>query len=211
VVGLDAKEEALRVAQSVLQRKGLDKVTLVHGDINELDRATSCSMARFDAAYCRLLLINQENPVHTLRAIANLVRPGGHIIAHELLFGPSYPFFDPPVPAFNRVMDLLETGLRYRGKQADVARRFHALAGDAGLTEVSQQGFFNAMVHDAPAFIQSDGIGILLSIGDTLIRAGLATETELASLAKELQDATQETYGTFFSWAFVELIAQVPC
>jgi SAM-dependent methyltransferase len=111
VLGLDADPEAIHIAQGVLRRRGLDRVTLVQGDVNALRARDLCPPGPFDAAYCRLLLVNQEEPAATLRRIAALVRSGGHIIAHELLDDLTYPVFDPPVPAFGRLRRLLHEGL----------------------------------------------------------------------------------------------------
>jgi ubiquinone/menaquinone biosynthesis C-methylase UbiE len=210
VVGLDSNEQVLAVTKGVLRRRGIDDVTLIAGDINALPDGALHSTAPFDAAYCRLLLVNQTDPSATLRRIASLVRSGGHVIAHELLDDVAYPVFDPPVRAFARLRTLWHELLAQNGMKADAARHFNALAQEAGLELVNQQGFFSADPRDAAAFIQSDGLGVLLSISPALRARDLATEEKIGELAAELQAATSVEYRSFFSWMFVELIARVP-
>jgi ubiquinone/menaquinone biosynthesis C-methylase UbiE len=210
VVGLDANPEVLGVARGILRRRGLDGVTLVARDINELSGRDLSPPGPFDAAYCRLLLVNQAEPATTLRRMASLVRPGGHVIAHELLDDVVYPVFDPPVPAFSRLRELWRALQDRTARRADAARHFHTFAEQAGLEHVSQQGFFSADPRDAPAFIQSDGLGALLSISGGLRHHGLASQAEVVDLARALQDAAALRYRSFFSWIFVELIARVP-
>jgi hypothetical protein len=194
----------------VLQRRKLDRVQLIAGDVNELQPGALRPPGPFDAAYCRLLLVNQEEPSLTLRRIASLVRPGGHVIAHELLDDPGYPVFDPPVPAFERLLHWMREAMRRKDKRPDAARHLHSLASEAGLKTVSQQGFFGANPQDAAGFIQSDGLGILLAMEAAFRHYGLATPAEINELANELQAAARGSYRAFFSWIFVELIAQVP-
>ncbi|HEY8132326.1 MAG TPA: class I SAM-dependent methyltransferase [Thermoanaerobaculia bacterium] len=210
VVGLDENEQLLRVAKGILRKRGFDSVMLIERDINQLPAGDLLPPGPFDAAYCRLLLINQTDPANTLRRMASLVRPSGYIIAHELLDDLTYPVFDPPVPAFSRLRDLWRELLRRNGITADAARHFAELSEQAGLRQVSQQGFFSADPRDAPAFIQSDGLAVILSIAGALRHHGLANEIEISELASELEEATSVTYRCFFSWIFVELIAQVP-
>src|SRR5207244_1522154 len=117
-------------------------------------------------------------PAEALRHMASLVRPNGHVIAHELLDDPSYPYFDPPVPAFAQSLRLVYDALRTRGKHPDVARRFQELATAAGLGAVHQQAMMNADPADASSCIQEQGVGLLLASRRGILEAGLANETE---------------------------------
>jgi ubiquinone/menaquinone biosynthesis C-methylase UbiE len=211
VVGLDSKAEALKVARGVIHRRRLDRVQLIQADINDVHPSALCPPGPFDVAYCRLFLVNQLEPAATLRHIASLVRPGGHIIAHEVLLDdPAYPVFDPPVPAFTRLLRLVYEATLQKGRRGDAARHLHDLACEAGLEDITQQAFFNATPSNAAEFLQSDGLGLLLGMEALALQTGLATPAEISDLAGELQDAALVEYRAFCSWVSMELIARVP-
>jgi ubiquinone/menaquinone biosynthesis C-methylase UbiE len=210
VVGLDHNQDVLSLAEQTVQRGGLDQVTLINADINEPGTLERLGPWEFDAAYCRLVLVNQADPTATLRRMAALVRPGGHIIAHELLFESAYPVFDPPVPAFSRVLELTQACMQIQGKHTDVARHFQTIARAAGFRDIQQRGLFDATPSSAPDFIQEQGVGLLMVFRQSLLNTGLASQAEFLELLQALKAATTVSYQTFFSWIFVEMIAQVP-
>jgi SAM-dependent methyltransferase len=73
----------------------LGNVEVFAGDIHELGAAVVGGP--FDLAYTRLLLMHQPDPVRTLSRIAELLRPGGWIVAQEALRHPppqSHPHHD---------------------------------------------------------------------------------------------------------------------
>jgi len=210
VFGVDRNQDVLMIGRRALDQQGLDNVQLLRADINELDLTEAGLQGKFDVAYCRLFLINQRDPVATLRRIAGLVRPGGHIIAHELLDDPSYPSFHPPVPAFGRFLGLVHETMRRQGRIPDVARRFRAITQEAGLEEIGQLGIINANPADAAEFIQEKGLGMLLVFKQTFAQLRLCSRTESDDLTRELNAAMLREYRTFLSWIVVELIARVP-
>jgi ubiquinone/menaquinone biosynthesis C-methylase UbiE len=210
VVGMDRESDVLGLAQQILRQEGADNVKLLRADINHLSESAEYPLGSFDAAYCRLVLVNQKDPVTALRGVASLVRPGGHVIIHEVLDDPAFPMFDPPVPAFQRFLQLLWESLRLAGKRPDIARQFRSIAREADLKEVSQRGLFNATPADAGDFVQEQGLGMLLAFKPSLLKSGLATRDEIDELVRELKQATSVQYRSFFSWILLELIAQVP-
>ena len=142
VVGLDASAEALTQARQILDRRGLNSVRLIRADINATDLEAVPPDAPFDVAFCRLVPTHQVEPAATLRRIAALLRPGGRIVAQDILEDPRYPSFDPPVPAVERILALQYEHKRRRGVFPDVARHYRTLCGEAGLGLVSQRGLF---------------------------------------------------------------------
>jgi hypothetical protein len=100
--------------------------------------------------------------------------------------------------------------MRLGGTSPDVARRYKALAEEAGLEVESQCGLMNANPADAPGFIQEQGVGLLLASRKAYVKQGLATEGEINGLLEELRAATRVSYRTFMSWITVELIARAP-
>jgi len=74
-------------ARSAVAALGLGNVEIVVGNVNDL--AAGAVGGPFDLAFTRLFLVYQPDPVHTLRQIAELLRPGGWIIAQEPLRHPA--------------------------------------------------------------------------------------------------------------------------
>lgn len=210
VVGVDNNQDVLVVGRQTLSADGLEHVNLVHADVNDPNNSKLASLGPYDVAYCRLFFINQRDPRATLRRVASLVRPGGHLIVHELLDDPAYPTFDPPVPAFGRFLHLVYACLRRQGKRPDLARHFSTLAREAGLQEVSRLELVDSDPRNAVDFLQEQGLGMLLVFKRALLTYGLATRDELDHLADEISEAVRVDYREFVSWKMVELIAKVP-
>jgi ubiquinone/menaquinone biosynthesis C-methylase UbiE len=76
VVGLDADAQALEKAAGIVTQRGLSNIQLIHGDINGMVMDAIPGAGSFDLAYCRLLLVHQQDPAATLRQIGQLVKPG---------------------------------------------------------------------------------------------------------------------------------------
>jgi ubiquinone/menaquinone biosynthesis C-methylase UbiE len=209
-VGIDHNRQMLEIAQQRLRDLGLSTVSLIHADVNLLPPDALTTLGPFDAAYCRLFLVNQIDPAATLRQIAALVRPGGHVIAHEFLDDPTYPSFIPQVPAVERFVQLMHASMRQSGRKPEAARDFRTLVRCAGLEEIAQRGVLNADPSDAPDFIQEQGLGLLLVFKEALLKQGLASREEIAELIRELKIASARQYQAFFGWIMIELIARVP-
>jgi SAM-dependent methyltransferase len=83
VLGVDFSEPSVERARSVLGALDVENVEVVVGDVNEAD-GTSLG-GPFDLAYSRQFLMHQPDPLHSLRSIGGLLRPGGLLIALEPL------------------------------------------------------------------------------------------------------------------------------
>lgn len=142
VVGLDASASALAQAQQVLAHRQVTNVRLVQVDINTATITDINANSRFDLAFCCRVLMHQPDPTATLARIAQLLRPGGRVVIQVVLPDPSYPRFDPPIPAVARVIELLRMLMVHKGAAADFPRRHRSYCLNAGLRPISQRGFF---------------------------------------------------------------------
>src|SRR5262249_44561269 len=142
VVGLDMDATSLQHARRILDAQGHQRIYLMQANINELPNGAVCPPGPFDIAFCRLLLMHQADPVATLRQMAATLRPGGHLIAHEVLFPVQLPKFEPELSAFQATWDWFNEAYRQRAVAGlNAARQYHAFCGQLGLREVSQRGF----------------------------------------------------------------------
>jgi ubiquinone/menaquinone biosynthesis C-methylase UbiE len=207
VVGLDMNADALRQAREVLDHLGYPAVKLVEAEINSLDPEVVAAYGPIDLAFCRLVLMYQVDPAATLRQIGTLVRPGGRILAADVLYDPHYPCYDPPVPAAERIMRLFFALVERKGGTVDIALRYDQLCERAGLRLLAQRGLF-AVAKDPRDYLALYR-DILLSMRENLLAQNLATVGEIDMLVQAM-DAAQTTvrFGTL-SLA-VEMIAEVP-
>jgi ubiquinone/menaquinone biosynthesis C-methylase UbiE len=204
VVGLDVSPAALTQAQRALAALGVSSVHLVEADLTSVRPEMLAPHGPFDLAFCRLVLMYQADPAAVLRRIAMLVRPGGRIVAVDILHDTDYRCFDPPVPAAERILRLFFALVERRGGTVEVARRYRALCAEAGLHLVDQRGWFTVAPDACDRRRDS-----LLGMRGTLVAEGLATEEDIEVLAKEMETARDTVqFGT--SPLLVEMVAEVP-
>jgi ubiquinone/menaquinone biosynthesis C-methylase UbiE len=209
VVGLDMDAPSLQRARAILDQIGQAHVQLINANINEMLPTAVCPPGPFDAAFCRQLLNNQQDPAATLRRIAAIVRPGGHIVVHSPLFFDPLPQSEPALPALSVIMQWFGQVMRRKGAAPEVAGQYHALCQEVGLTEVSQRGFFVAGAAEAGILISymSDAVG---GIRPVLVQSGIASEREVDGVLRQLHEAATWGFQVFYAVMHVELIAQVP-
>jgi ubiquinone/menaquinone biosynthesis C-methylase UbiE len=208
VVGVDLDQASLQHARAILERAGRENVRLVHANVNGDPSDELRRLGPFDAAYCRFVLMHQPDPAETLRRIAALLRPGGHVVAHELLEDPP-PRSEPAVPEIGQFWSWLrEVGQRV-GAAPDVARQFHTVCRRAGLREVGQRLFGLVQTRDAWQGIQIWQESVRAS-GPAIARHGVAPEGEIEVVRRRLAEAAGWEFAVLFPMVCVELVAQVP-
>lgn len=181
VIGVDASAAALEKARGFLPH-----LRFVHGDVNAIQCA-QLEIDGADVAYSRLMLLHQTDPARTLRNVFDLLHPRGVLIAHEASDLPSHaPASEPQVPAMTRVWELVIGAARARGATTDFARKGRTYFEDAGFVIESHRAY---VVHYPPEI----GYGIprvaLQSLKPVLDEHGLASNQEIESLDRELQEA----------------------
>lgn len=81
VVGIDSDAQALAVAEERARRAEIRQVSFHHGDFRELNYGRP-----FDAVVGRFVLMYVGDPVESVRALAQHVRPGGVVAFAEFQF-----------------------------------------------------------------------------------------------------------------------------
>ncbi len=202
VVGVDANTAALDTARELLDRVGFSDVDLVAGDVNAID-IDALGGEAFDLSFSRLMLMHQPDPAETLSLMGSLVRPGGAVVAFDML---RPPLVDPPCGALDRAWELLSAGMRRLGAHPDTSQRYAQLAGAAGLEVVSQRGVFFPV---PPIAAIGETTGLLRAAAATLTSSELATPEDIELILHELQAASD---GLEFATTplAIELIARRP-
>jgi SAM-dependent methyltransferase len=181
VIGVDGSDAALTKARTLLSRSAFPHVDFLHSDVDDAD------IRDVDLAYCRLMLLHQNDPARTLRQMMKMLRPGGVVIAHEPSDLSSHaPTSEPYVPAMTRVWELVIAAARARGARTGFGRNGRSYLASAGFTIESHRAY---MVHYPPAIGYEIPRVALSSLRPTLAEHRLASEDEIAHLDRELLDA----------------------
>jgi SAM-dependent methyltransferase len=207
VAGLDSSGEALALARAILTQHGYTTVTLIQAELDTVAAAELCPPGPFDLAYVRRFLVHQADAAAVLSRISRLVRSGGRIVAHEIPPGSGYPALTPPVPALQRVDELVHAGVKARGGAYHAANQFPPLCRDAGLRFLDQRGFLPAA---EPVALLETFQAVLRSLASGVIAQGLTTATEVDDLLSELEVAKSGEYVSSFGNLYIEMIAEVP-
>jgi SAM-dependent methyltransferase len=204
VVGVDFNAPAVQQARAVASALGLRNVEVVAGDIHDLDPATLGGP--FDLAYTRLFLMHQANPVQTLRRIAELLRPGGWLVAQEPLRTPP-PRSRPDLEALAGYWALLHALLERAGVPEGAVEDLPRSAREAGLEVAGMSGHF--MTHDPELGFELHA-GTIAAARERAVRSGVATEQQIDDLVGSLHAARGGEYGWVSSPFFLDLTLRKP-
>jgi ubiquinone/menaquinone biosynthesis C-methylase UbiE len=188
VLGLDFSEGAVRQAKTVVETVGLRNVEVVLGDIHHLDVTTLGGP--FDVAYTRQFLMHQTDPVYTLTRIADLLRPGGWLIAQE-------PFRTPPwrahpaISALGAHWELLYESVERAGTPHESVEDLPRSARAAGLEVATMSGFFSVL----PANIGLEiAIANMSVVRERALQMGVATDQDIEDILTSLRAAERGHY-----------------
>ena len=195
VVGVERSEEAVTLARKFIAERNLANVRVLHGDA----RHAGLPKGEFDLATARLVLINLPHPEEVVSEMAALVRPGGVVALHEADWMASA--CDPPLPAWNRLNDLMLAFAKKNGNDLLIGRRLPRMLREAGLVDVR----INPLLHVPP--LGHPRRMLLLDVVENLrervLSEKLIDEAELdasmASLRRHLEDPdTLEIFALYF-------------
>ena len=187
VVGVDFSESATQQARSATSSLGLSNVEVVTGDINQLDAAALGGP--FDVAYTRLFMMHQANPVRTLRRIADLLRPGGWLVAQEALRTPP-PRSHPDLEALGEYWELLHQVMQ-RVAAYGIIEDLPRAAREAGFEVCAVNGYFRTLEPEQGFELHAS---TLAAARERATRAGVATEQQVDTLLDTLRAARYGKY-----------------
>lgn len=189
VVGVDFSEPAVQRARSIAEALRLDNVELVCGDIHDLD--PTALGGPFDLAYTRLFLMHQRDPGKTLSRIADLLRPGGWVVAQEALRYPpprSHPHHDSLGSYWGLLHGLLE---QIVGVPHGAVDSLPQLARAAGLDVVAVNGSFATMAPDVGFDLHADTLAAARERG---VASGAWNKEQIDALVNDLRAAKAANY-----------------
>ena len=202
VVGVERSEDAVGMAKQLIADRGLGNVEVLHGDA----RATGLPRGAFDVATARLVLVNVPQPEEIVAEAVALVRPGGVVAFHEADWGAH--ICDPPLPAWDRLAELLAAYSRSNGIDLFVGRRMPRLLRQMGLLDVR----ITPLIHVYPAGHprRSIMLDFVENLSERLAAQKLVSERELGELKLALGRHLADPQALVISHLFLQAWGRTP-
>lgn len=179
VVGIEVNERAVQLARQFLSKRHINNVEVRHADA----ATTGLPRERFDFATARLVLTVTPEPEKILNEMVALVKVGGVIALHEADW--SIHVCDPPLPAWDRLMQVLVSYAKVKGIDLYIARRIARMLRNAGLVDVRANPLIHLYGPDhsrRPIFVQFAN-----NLRDRMFAAHLISESEFAECISSVE------------------------
>jgi SAM-dependent methyltransferase len=186
VLGVDASEDMLQVAQTRAQAAGLAHVSFMVADLRDLTFDQ-----RFDALVGRFILMHLPEPEAVLRRLSDCVRPGGIVVFQEYDLSNSADAFYPPSPLWERAWRWSTLAWQQAGGNIHAGMQLPSMFRAAGLPAPHMR--YEASIgadRDWPGFeMRASDVRTFLPL---ILQFGLATEEEIGieTLAQRLREET---------------------
>jgi ubiquinone/menaquinone biosynthesis C-methylase UbiE len=202
VVGVERSLDAVLLAGSLVARRGLGNVELLHGDA----RSTGLPSAAFDLATARLVLVNVPRPEEIVAEAVRLARPGGTVAFHEA--DALTDICDPPLEAWTRLKDLLTRYAQLNRIDRFVGRRLPRLLREAGLADVQSR----PMIHiEEPGHPRRSLLPDFVdNLRERLLAQGLVTRHELDNLQATVQRHIEDPDTLVVSHLYIQAWGRKP-
>jgi SAM-dependent methyltransferase len=202
VVGVELSDHAVQLARSFLSERRLDNVEVRQGNAAE----TGLPRESFDLATARLVLVNIPEPEKIVSEMAALVRPGGVVALHEADWIAHV--CDPPLPAWDRLRQVLDDYAEAKGMDLYVGRRIPRLLRNAGLIEVQANPLIHIYGPDhtrRPIFLN-----FVNNLRDRIVAEGLISQGELAESIASVERHLGEPETLVVSHLFIQAWGRKP-
>jgi SAM-dependent methyltransferase len=186
VVGVDLNEGAVDRARSIMQTLGVNNVDVLVGDLH--DTAPAALGAPFDLAYSRQFLLHQPYPVRTLTCIAEVLRPGGVLVAQEPFRNPPWRS-RPPITELSDHWEILYESIERAGTPHEAVEDLPRFARAAGLEVTAQSGFCPVL---APEVGLQIALANMAAVRDRALALGAATEQQFDGRHSRTQRRTEK-------------------
>jgi SAM-dependent methyltransferase len=179
VVGVDNDPNHVALAREFASERGLTQVEIVQADASR----TGLPPDSFDLVHARTLLINLPDPVAAVAEMARLVRPGGHVLLQEpeAMVRICYP----PLPAYARMGELLETTTTSSGIDPLIGPRLPTLLREAGFVDIGVEA--RADIYPVGCTRRAILPDLVRAMRPTIVQSGLTTEEELDNLDRAVR------------------------
>ncbi len=202
VVGLEQNAEHAALAETFAGAQRLETVTIVKGDVVGNDLPTGS----FDLAHERTVLVTVPDPAVALRAMVELVRPGGVVACQDP--DQSARVCDPPHPAWDRLTELLFEAWRRNGADPFLGRRLPRMLRRAGLEDVAVNLFAVETGVDHPR--RFTFLTFIDNMRKAILAGGLIRAEELDQNVRALRAHLEDPDTTVISGLFYQVWGRRP-
>src|SRR6202166_1618435 len=196
VVGVEMNDHAVQLARDFLAARGINNVEVRQGNAAD----TGLPRESFDMATARLVLVNIPEPEKIVSEMAALVRPGGVVALHEADWIAHV--CDPPLPAWDRLRQVLDNYAEAKGMDLYVGRRIPRLLRNAGLIEVKVNPLIHIYGPDhtrRPIFLN-----FVNNLRDRILAEGLISQGEFAESISSVERHLSEPETLVVSHLFIQ-------
>lgn len=176
VVGIDADEVILKLAQEDAELAGTNNIEFVKLDASIQHRATY-----YDIVYARFVLTHLQHPQPCLESMISSCKRGGRIVVEDIEFTGSFSY--PPLDAYQRYTELYQEVVKKRGADPNIGPKVLGMFRAAGLDDVQ----LNIV---QPAHFEGEGKMMasitMQRIADAVVSENLATEDEVKDIVDGL-------------------------
>jgi len=196
VVGVERSDEAVTLARQFVADRNLTNVQVLRTDA----RATGLPRSSFDLATARLVLVNIPKPEEVVAEMVALTRPGGVVALHEADWARH--ICDPPLPAWDRVFELLLAYSTMNGIDFFVGRKIPRMLREAGLVDIQ----VNPLIHVYPPGHGRRAINLEFAenLRDRLLEQRLVEEGELELLLRDMKRHIDDPHTLVLSHLFIQ-------
>ncbi|MDJ0843721.1 methyltransferase domain-containing protein [Crocosphaera sp.] len=168
-------------AQTYLKDKGGDRVNFVQASITE----TGLPDNRFDFVFARLIFQHIPEPVAAATEIRRILKPGGKLVIVDT-DADLYGLFDPPNGDFAMAIDKFSQASAALGGNFRIGRYLWRILQEAGFENLDLEA---VVTHSDELGMDPFAIHPLnVTLFLRLVKMGLMTEEELASLSQSRED-----------------------
>ena len=171
VVGIDMDEVTLALAREAARERGLANVQFRRADVTDWAEPDA-----YDLVYSRFLVEHLSRPAELLRRMWQAVRAGGALVVEDVDYDGV--LSDPPDDNVDFARRMLSRVCDLNGGDAMLGRKLYGCFRQAGIPGAELR-----LVQDAAATggIKPLLVSTLEAGADAIVRAGLATELEVAA------------------------------
>jgi ubiquinone/menaquinone biosynthesis C-methylase UbiE len=201
VVGVEYGDRFAVLAREFVAQQGMTNVEILQGDI----RATGLPRNSFDVAHMRLVLVNVPAPEQIIEEMVALVNPGGMVASHEVVFSP---ICDPPLRAWDRLLDIYKAYSVAHGIDLSVGRRTHRMFRDAGIVDIH----INPIISAPPPGNSQRSLfwDFIQNTRHRMVAEGLVGEEELANLSDDLKRHLDDAHTLVISPLHIQVWGRKP-
>ena len=185
VLGLDMDQAQLTIGCDEAAAHNVQTIRYRWADITNPPN----DIGSFDIVYTRFLLCHLPRPSKTLSWMVERLKPGGVLAVEDVDF--SGFFCHPPLPAFNRYVELCAEVMRRRGGDPDIGLKLPALLAGAG---VAIGGVGVTHPADLAGDVKLFSALSMEAIANAIVAESLATRDQvdqlIAALHENARDAT---------------------